>query len=326
MTRRLRISLIVLVLAAGGVAYLALTNPVFRNLPRALTYERTLDRYAQVDETRTGITATHDPSGREATLVGALFGRDDDLPHLFGLVACTGAGGKDGMPIVFSHEVDHTTLEPGDITVTRASGERAEITCLTMAPADDPGELRTALLIGQFGGPDDQPALIEITGNVLSLDHQVNFKGASIEPTTLELGPSLVWAEIVPEAGWTIGRAASVLPWGGGDGCPDGTRQIVRVAWNGGVTPVNDPQGTGLTPDLYKVTVIQPDGGSADIAPFALADQGDGDNNHKLCLDVSDPATQVWFPAGQVTDPRGDLNGETLVQITRNEQVVRPVS
>ncbi len=320
MTQRLRISLIGLVIAAGGLTYLALTNPVFRNLPRALTYERTLDRYAQVDETRTEITATRDTSGREATLVGALFGRDDDLPHLFGMIACKGAGGKDGMPILFSQEVDHTTLEPGDITITKASGEVAEITCLTMAPADDAGELRTALLIGQFGGPDDQPALIEITGNVLSLDHQVNFKGASIEPAALELGPSLVWAEIVPEAEWTLARAASALPWGGGDGCPDGTRQIVRVAWNGGVTPVTDAQGGGLAPEIYKVTVIKPDGGSAEVAPFALADQGDGDNNHKLCLDVSDPATQVRFPAGQVTDPRGDLNAETLVETARTVQ------
>lgn len=316
MTRRLRILLIVFVIAASGVAYQALTNPVFRNLPRALTYERKLDRYAQVDETHTEIAATRDTSGREATLVGALFGRDDDLPHLFGMIACKGAGGKDGMPILFSHEVDHTTLEPGDITITKASGEVAEITCLTMAPADDAGELRTALLIGQFGGPNDQPALIEITGNVLSLDHQVNFKGASIEPTALELGPSLAFAEIVPESEWTLGRSASALPWGGGNGCPDGTRQIVRVAWNGGVTPVTDAQGTELAADLYKITVIKPDGDSAKVAPFALADQGDGDNNHKLCLHLRDPATQVWFPVGQVTDPRGDLNGETSVKVT----------
>lgn len=319
MTRRLHKALIVLAIVAVGVTYLAWTNPVFRNLPYAITYQRTLDRYAQIDGTRTEITATRDASGREARLVGALFGRDDDLPHLFGMIACKGAGGKDGMPILFSHEIDHTTLEPGDITITKASGEKAEITCLTMAPADDAGELRTALLIGQFGGPEDQPALIEITGNVLSKDHQVNFIGTRIEPTALELGPSLVWAEIVPEAEWTLGRAASALPWGGGDGCPVDTRQIVRVAWNGGVTPVVGGHDAALTPDLYKVTVVKQDGSSAEVSPFAIADQGDGDNNHKLCLDVSDPATEVWFPADQVTDPRGDLNDETRVKTARNE-------
>ena len=320
MFKRLRIVLIVFLLVLGALAYLAVTNPVVRNLPRAITYERTLDRYAQTDETRTDITDTRDASGRAAQLVGALFGRDDDLPHMFGLVACKGAGGKDGMPIVFSHEVDHTTLEPGDITITTASGQRGDITCLTMAPADDPGELRTALLLGQFGGPDDQPVLIEITGNVLSKDHQVNFRGARIEPAALELGPSLVWAEVVPQAHWTLGRAASVLPWGGGDGCPIGTQQIVRVAWNGGITPVTAAQDAQLAPDLYRVTVIKPDGSSAEVAPFALADQGDGDNNHKLCLDVRDPATQIWFPKGRVTDPRGDLNAETSIKLTRNDE------
>lgn len=319
MSRPLRLLLAAIALLVCGVAYLSLTNPVFRNMPNVLTYQRTLDRYAQIDQTNTTLTARYDQSGREARLVGALFGRDDDLPHLFDLVACRGAGGKDGMPIVFSHEVDLRTLEPGDITITKASGERAEITCLTMAPADDPGELRTALLIGQFGGPDDQPALIEITGNVLSLHHQVNFKGASIEPTALELGPSLVFAEIVPESEWALGRVASGLPWGGGDGCPDGTRQIVRVTWNGGVTPVTNARGAGLVPDSYTVKVIKPDGASAEIPPFAIADQGDGDNNHKLCLDVSDPAMQVWFAGGQVTDPRGDLNAGTSIKVTKTD-------
>lgn len=315
MSRLLRRVLTAFVLVIGVIAYLVWSNPVFRNLPWAISYERTLDRYAQTDETVTEITATRDASGRAAELVGALFGRDDDLPYSFGLVACTGAGGKDGMPILFSHEIDHTTLEPGDITITKASGERGDITCLTMAPADDAGELRTALLLGQFGGPEDQPVLIEITGNVLSKDHQVNFKGATIEPVALELGPSLVWAEIVPQAEWTLGKTASRLPWGGGDGCPQNTRQIVRVAWNGGVTPIEDT--AELSPDLYQVTVITADGSRNKVAPFAIADQGDGDNNHKLCLDVTDPATSVLFPAHQVTDPRGDVNDETYIDIVR---------
>ncbi len=322
MSRRMRLVLITFALVLGAVAYLAVTNPVFRNLPWVITYERTLDRYAQIDETVTQITATHDASGRAAELVGALFGRDDDLPFSFGLVACVGGGGKDGMPILFSHEIDHATLEPGDITITKSSGERGDITCLTMAPAEDLGELRTALLVGQFGGPDDQPVLIEITGNVLSKDHQVNFKGTSIKPTALELGPSLVWAEIVPQAEWTLGQTASRLPWGRGDGCPPNTTQIVRVAWNGGVTPVADK--AGLSPDLYKVTVTNADGGHTEVTPFAIADLGDGDNNHKLCLDVTDRATSVWFPANQVTDPRGDVNDETFVDIVRTDATQTP--
>lgn len=279
-------------------------------------YERTLDTYAQSDATETSVVARRHADGREAALISAFFGLDDALPErVTDRVACEGAGGADGMPVIFSHEVDIATLEPGDFRVIRASGSIGHVTCLTLAPADDPGELRTALLAGDYGSPEDSPVRVEIVGNVLSLDNTVNFLGASVAVTPLEGGPSIVWAEIVPEAQWRLGVEATPFPWGGGNTCPTGTRQIVRATWNGGVTKPGGAPADDAERALYQVQVMQDDGRVSSITPIALADTGDGDNNHFLCLDTTAPALSVSFPAGYLTDPREDLNPATSIEI-----------
>ncbi len=280
-------------------------------------YERTLDTYAQTDTTVTDLTSRTHADGREATLISAFFGLDSALPERStDRVACEGGGGADGMPVIFSHEVDITTLEPGDFKITTASGAINPVTCLTLAPADDPGELRTALLTGEYGSAADQPVTVEIIGNVLSLDGSANFRGSSVGVTPLEAGPTMVWAEIVPQAQWELGREATRLPWGGGERCPVGTAQVVRVTWGGGVTKPDGPDPADeVERRLYQVTTMQSGGETAVITPFALADLNDGDNNHLLCLGATDTVTSVFFPAGYLTDPREDLNPDTTISL-----------
>lgn len=82
----------------------------------------------------------------------------------------------------------------------------------------------------------DQPAKVEIVGNLLSIDKSVNFKGASIAPIKLEEGPTTILAEAIPKDRLELGKKATELPWGGGSGCPAGTKQVVNVTWVGGVT------------------------------------------------------------------------------------------
>ena len=311
-----RIALVGAVVVVAGVGFWGSQNIVVRNLINLIGYTRTLDTYAQTDTTVTDVTAGVDGSGRAAGLVSAFYGLDDGLPYIFGLASCKGAGGQDGMPVIFSHEVDIRTLEPGDFRITTASGQQGKVVCLTLAPADDPGELRTALVIGQYGSIADQPATIEITGNVLSLDGTVNFRGAAIAVTPLESGPRLVWAERVPQAQWALGRAATRLPWGGGDGCPVGTEQVVRVAWDGGVRKTDGTEADQSIGQLYAVSVTGPDGATRSVTPRMLANLGDGDNNHELCLDTTDPAVSVRFPVGHLIDPRDDLNADTLIAVT----------
>ncbi len=279
------------------------------------SYEITLADSSPTDTTTTNITASRDSLGRQARLLSAFYGIDDGLPRVGNFVMCEGAAGKDGMPVIFSHEIDVSTMQAGDFRVTTASGKIGEITCVTLAPADDKGELRTALLIGQYGSIDDQPVKVEIIGNLLSIDNTLNFKGASIDVIPLEEGPILVWAEIVPESEWELGKAATPLPWGGGSGCPKGSKQVVRVTWAGGITKPGGDEVDDTERLKYGVTVWQEDNSTIEVTPFALGDLGDGDNNHKLCLDVVGKPQVVFFPAGYMTDPREDLNPETTINI-----------
>ena len=68
---------------------------------------------------------------------------------------------------------------------------------------------------------------------------------------------------------------------------------------------------------LYSVTVERADGSTHKIAPAALADLADGDNNHLLCLDTAAAAVAVGFPAGYLVDPNGDLNPDTHITVGR---------
>lgn len=279
---------------------------------RLLTsYEITLADSSPEDTTVTEVATSSD-----ARVLSAFYGLDDAFEGPADKAICEGAAGKDGMPIIFSHEIDVASMQAGDFKVTRASGKTGGIHCVTLAPADDAGELRTALLVGQYGSIDDQPAKVEIVGNLLSLDKTTNFKGTSVEAIALEDGPTIILAEVVPKERRRLGKQATELPWGGGSGCPASAKQVVNVTWVGGVTKPGGDEADDVERLLYEVTIEQADGSEAKVTPFALADLGDGDNNHHLCLDVSGTPKSVFFPAGHMTDPREDLNPDTTRAVT----------
>ena len=242
--------------------------------------------------------------------LSAFFGLDNGLPVGVNRI-CQGAAGQDGMPVVLSQTVDAGTVQPEDFRIVTRSGVEHTPICSTLGPARDPGELRTVLLIGEFGdAADDPPMKVLVVGDLFSdgvTGERVNFRGTQTQVTPLDAGPSLVLAEVVPEDGWsTEGR---------GSRCPDGVLQVVRATWAGGVRLPNGGELGDAERLLYRVTVERPDGSSDEIAPAALADLGDGDNNHHLCLDTSAPAVSVSFPAGHLVDPNQDLNPDTHVAV-----------
>lgn len=251
--------------------------------------------------------------GQSAELLSAFFGLDNALPRLSRLI-CKGAPGKDGMPVIFGAEIDHTTLQAGDFRVTTASGAVGKMQCVTLLPATDAGELRTVLLVGEFGTAEtDPPVSVEIVGHLHSLDGRLDFRGARIEVTPLAPGPSLVMAEIADPAAQDLGLGQRRTD---GDDCPtDAIQQAVRVVWAGGITLANGDEPGAVERDLYQVTVRAGDGTERTVTPAALADLGDGDNNHLLCLDTRDTPIAVSFPAGILTDPNDDLNPATSVAV-----------
>ena len=257
-----------------------------------------------------GGAAAQAANGETARPLSAFFGLDNALPAGANLL-CQGAAGQDGMPVVLSHTVDAETPEPGDFRIVTESGSERTPLCTTLRPAGDPGELRTVLLIGEFGNAgDDPPVKVLVVGDLLSdgvSGEPVNFRGTETSVTPLEAGPSLVLAEVAPEDR----RSAE----GRGTACPEGTRQVVRATWAGGVRLPNGDELGDAERALYRVTVERPDGSSDEIAPAALADLGDRDNNHLLCLDTSAPAVSVSFPGGHLVDPNRDLNPDTRVGV-----------
>lgn len=125
----------------------------------------------------------------------------------------------------------------------------------------------------------------------------------------------MVWAEIVPEHEWELGKEATDSG-GGGDGCPVGTTQVVRATWAGGVSKPGGAEIDDLERLQYRVTLRRADGSSVEVTPFALGDLGDGDNNHELCLDADGQPLSVFFPAGFMTDPREDLNPDSTISVS----------
>jgi len=250
----------------------------------------------------------------EGTLLSAFFGLDNALPMVAHRI-CLGGAGKDGMPVITSKEVDHKSLQAGDFRMVRASGAEGSVDCASLLPATDAGELRTILLIGEFGNDgEDPPASVEIAGNLLSLDGKTNFKGASVKVTPLKDGPFLVAAERVSDDERDMGLGA--LGTAGSLCTEPATVQQLRVTWAGGVTLKGGDAPTQEARRLYTVTVLGEDGTTREVSPIELADHEDPDNNHVLCLDTSDVPVFVSFPKGHFTDPNEDPNPATSIAVS----------
>ena len=257
---------------------------------------------------RTGVMKTG-----QGRLISAFFGLDHALPRQADFI-CRGAARQDGMPVILSTTIDSRTLDREDfVVITRAGLERTP-SCVTLAPAIGPGELRTVLLVGDLGSAADPPVRVRVVGDILSdgaTGQVVNFHGAELRVTPLEEGPTIVWAEEVPKDQWSGGGRS------GGTPCPAGTVQVVRVVWSGGVRLPNGDEAGDAERALYRVTMRSTDGLATEVVPFALADLDDNDNNHSLCLDVVGAPLSVSFPAGHLVDPRGDLNPNTETEVRR---------
>ncbi len=132
------------------------------------------------------------------------------------------------MPVIFSTEIDHTTLLAGDFRVVTASGAAGQMHCVTLLPATDAGELRTVLLVGEFGDAEtDPPVKVEIAGHLRSIDGALDFRGAEVAVTPLAPGPTLVLAEIADP---TLADPGLGQRRTDGTDCPtEGIAQAVRV-------------------------------------------------------------------------------------------------
>ncbi|MCD8534545.1 MAG: hypothetical protein LR011_07075 [Verrucomicrobia bacterium] len=246
-------------------------------------------------------------SQNEDALVCAFFGLDNALPLRANALAM-GAFGKDGMPLNFKDEMDPDTLDADDFLVIDGAGGQHVPIAATLRPADEAGENRTVLLIGEFGNNGSNPPVeIRIVGDLHTKaknEHASapskarNLKNTSTRKIIpLREGPGMFFAQIIK------GNLAEET---------EDNVQVVQVAWQGGITPT-DPNIAEK--DLFRFYTVYTshDGELAPLTPKSISDINDGDNYHQLLVETQLPIVKVTMAAGVVKDPNGDPNPPTEV-------------
>ena len=103
------------------------------------------------------------------TLVSAFFGLDNALPSL---ILCNQQGGLlDGMPVNFKFPLDVSSLSETDFEVLDSLGNIHTPICVSLAPANENGENRTVLLLGEFGtAVTNPPVEVRVVGDLFTID------------------------------------------------------------------------------------------------------------------------------------------------------------
>ena len=255
------------------------------------------DKVPEVDKTR------------ESKIFTAFFGLDNGLTRRANLIY-KNAKGKDGMPLVFSHEIDPKTLDAAHFLVTTQNGTVHTVEAASLLPANEEFELRTVLLIGEYGNhPDNPPVSVEVTGDLMARAGQ-NFKGQKVTVIPLEEGPVLSYAEY-----FIIDEEYPYVKRGRGCDCPKAeTKMVVKVVWSGGVRALNGKDLGDKELKDFTVTLVN-DSDTIQVKPFKLADLGDNDNNIDLCLQQPGIPIHVQVNENIAIDPRGDKNPKTQMEV-----------
>ena len=210
------------------------------------------------------------------------------------------------MPLVFSHEIDPKTLAGADFVVTTQNGTVHTVEAASLLPANEEFELRTVLLIGEYGNhPNDPPVSVEVVGDLMARSGQ-NFKGKRVKVIPLEDGPVLSYAEY-----FTLDEKYPYVKKGRGCDCPkEETKMVVKVVWSGGVRAINGKElGDNELKD-FTVTLVN-GSDTIQVQPFILADLSDNDNNIDLCLKLPGIPIHVQVNENIAIDLRGDKNPKT---------------
>ena len=233
------------------------------------------------------------------TIVSAFFGLDNVLPGLL----CNQPGSQlDGMPVNFKFPLDVSSLSETDFEVVDRLGNIHTPNCVSLAPANENGENRSVLLLGEFGtAVTNPPVEVRVIGDLFTTNtisgesacsEIINLNGiTTTNVIPLDDGPSLFFAQKID---------------GNLNECNSGT-QTIQVAWNGGITPYISGDAES---DLYQYYVGYSNS-SGDLTPhipISIADINDNDNFHQLCFSTSDEIVKVSMMANTVEDPNHDPN------------------
>ena len=108
------------------------------------------------------IVAISQERGSNVHILSVYHGLDPLPPRATRLCGLPPAAGQDGMPIVFSVQINGESVSPTAFAVEISSGETVTPLCATLRPALESLEQRTVLLIGPFSPEDSLPVIVEI--------------------------------------------------------------------------------------------------------------------------------------------------------------------
>ena len=233
------------------------------------------------------------------TLVSAFFGLDNALPSLL----CNQLGSLlDGMPVNFRFPLDSSSLSGTDFEVVDSLGNIHIPMCAVLAPANENGENRTVLLLGEFGtAVTNPPVEVRIVGDLFTID---TLSGESVCSAIINLN-GITTTNVIPLADGPSLFFAQRID-GNLNECNSGT-QTIQVAWNGGITPyiIGDTES-----DLFQYYIGYSDSSGVLIPhiPISIADIDDNDNFHQLCFSTNDEIVKISMMANTVEDPNHDPN------------------
>ena len=234
----------------------------------------------------------------QETIVSAFFGLDNALPSL---LLCNQQGSRlDGMPVNFKFPLDASSLSETDFEVLDSLGNIHTPICVSLAPANENGENRTVLLLGEFGtSVTNPPVEVRVVGDLFTIN---TFSGESVCSEIINLN-GITTTNVIPLAdGPSLFFAQRIN--GNLNECNSGI-QTIQVAWNGGVTPYNSGDTES---DLfqYYVGYSYCSGVLIQHEPISIADINDNDNFHQLCFSTSDEIVKISMMSNAVEDPNHD--------------------
>lgn len=230
-------------------------------------------------------------------------------------VSCpTGQNGLDNIPVTFNWFILPSSVQPADFQIVRSDGSTVTPTCALQYPPDEPDELQTVNLIGDFGDSVNGPTPVavrlvgELQGAPPGSSKVRTIAGLpEVKVDPLPAGPYIVDA-------W---RLTPAIYAGDANACTTG-ETFVRVMWSNGLTA----SGTGAevgqpVVDSYRAIYRLRNGKLRAIAPLTVADLNDhassfnADNMHDLCLPKLPRGARlvaIKIGAGLIQDPNGDPN------------------
>jgi len=241
------------------------------------------------------------------TLVSAFFGLDNALAGLL----CNQPGSLlDGMPVNFQFPLDESSLSETDFEVLDGLGNVHTPICALLAPANENGENRTVLLLGEFGtAVSNPPVEVRVVGELFTTE---TFSGESACSDIMNLN-GMTTTNVIPLADGPSLFFAQIRE-GDLNECDSGT-QTIQVAWNGGVTPYISGD---VESDLFQYYTGYSDSSGVLVphTPISIADINDNDNFHQLCFSTTDEIVKVSMMANTVEDPNQDPNSYSEIDVS----------